>query len=1731
MEVLFYALFALLLFAVPFVLPIISWVSARRTRARVEELATALADQEGTIAALKAQIAQLRAAPATAAPVTAPPPVPAPLVVAPPPVVAEPRVPTPEPRVPASAEASASAKATADKTAGKPSPEPRVPASAEASASAKATADKTEGKLGPEWAVPPPVPPRPPAPSEPPEPPEPPSGGFLSGFDFERLVGVKLFAAGAGFTLVVAAIFFLKYSIEHGLLQPPVRVLIGIAVAVGLLVACELKAARKYPATANALDAAAIAILFATFFSAHALWKLIPASAAFGLLAMVTALAVILSIRRESLFIAVLGLLGGFSTPVLLSTGENRPIPLFSYLLLLNVGLAWVAYKKSWPVLTLLTFILTTVYQWGWIMNFLLEASDLSLAMGIFIVFPLVTFAGVLISRRPTLADAKTTTDAVFEQTALVAAVVPVMFSVYLAAVPAYGTRAGLLFGFLLLIDLGLLAIAIARRQPLLHSVAAFSTLLVMAVWLAVSYVTDARLTTIAFTSVFVLLYLGAPVVAARFGKSLDEGFPAEYVAPCLLLAFAVLAAIEPAFAAPWALFGTLLALTLACAWRAIASGRGFLYYIAAFFAIATQAIWAVKYLTLETLGTAVTIFAIFGVASIGVPVVARRTHRPLKPVGGGGLVLFASLFLLLYLSAGPIAPAALWALALLLAILNAGLFVESAGAKLPALSIAGSVMSWVILAIWWIQAAGSVGVLSSLTVLVGLTLLMLAGHSLSHRRNTEETQEILPLFSSGLFLGLGGHLFLFALALNRQWSIPPWPLFGSLAVITLATSAAALYSRVAVLHAAGALASGAVIASWTLALAVDGAPWALVALVAAAVVSAYALVWIRVFAPRGAIVVASAGAAAALLVGEITAVLAGAHQARPHIGLIVAAHVANVSTLLALTWVRQWRHFTLVVALVAAAASFAFGEPWHDHFVLAAALYLVFVAFPLVLGPRAATAREPFLAAIVASGTFFVVGRDTLRDGGYESVIGALPVVEAAVLAVLLRRLLRLQTEGSRDLGRLALVAGAALAFVTVAIPLQLDHQWITIGWALEGAALAWLFTRIPHRGLLYATVALLGVVFVRLALNPEIFRYEPRGELRILNWYLYAYLIAAASMFIAAWFLSRSDDRLFNTPVRPSRFFPAAGVILLFLLLNIEIADYYATGPEIMFRFGAGVSQDLTYTIGWLVFGDPAARRRYLSAEPAGTGHRGGSDRRDSVQVLPLRPSRVRRALPRRVPRWTRHRPGARVDRPAEVRAREAEGCPIMMRRTLVLVVAAASLGAAAALAQSPRFRYERPIQTEGIGPHRLAVDAGLLLGTARARDNRLSDLRLFEVSGREVPYLLVFPDAVAAQWLGTSLLPIAATEKTSGFEADLGRVEVVDSIQVEGLPAPFLKRLVLEGSGDRERWTLLAAEGTLFDLPAEQLRQKYIPFPAAPYRFLRITWNDTNSGRLPLPRALFARRARVEQVDPPPVVMEATFEQRPSEPGRSRYRVRLPVPRPTGRRGDAGRRWKSRLPERGGDGSTSSRRPGRPPGNWPRHPFARRSRRHHRRGASDPSERAPQRTTPRPRGRRRQQSAARVDACRSRDGAIPLDLFRSDGESHCRSLRRWLFAGPAVRPRGDPRLDTSGKDSGCQMERGARDDGAICRTGPRRRRCRMPAPPRSVRLPFPSKVADMAPGSWPCRSTPQCSPTAAARAWIRGRPDRRRFAPADSVPARTTGGAVIASVVAPEARRQGT
>lgn len=1130
MELLF---IGLLVLAIPFVLPILSWVYAKATRNRLEALEAEVREQAGTIRALESRLGQIRLeTQAPAAPVERPFP-----------ELHPPKAPTP----------------------------PAVAA---------------PGPIGP-TAVPPP----PPVAKRLPPPPPPPRVAPAPASDWESLVGVKLFSAIAGIALVVAAIFFLKYSLDNGWLQPPVRVLIGVATGIALLVVCELKAARRYPATANALDAAAVAILFATFFSAHALWDLIPSLVTFVLLAVVTAVAVLLSIRRESLFIAVLGLLGGFSTPALLSSGQNQPIPLFAYLMLLNLGLAWVAYRQTWPVLTVLTLVLTTIYQWGWVFDFLGQ-SQLTLAMGIFLVFPVLSIAGLMLARRtPAPMGDAGPGEVVFERTAIVAAAMPLFFAVYLSATPAYGARPWLLFGFLLLVDAGLLAIALARGQGLLHAAGAFATITVVASWLAFSYGSAFTTAALVMCAVFVLFFSTAPVIARRARHPLvDAGADAEYAAPLLLATLAVLGRIEPSFADPL-LFAVLLPLLLVIAWRAIAGERGGLYFVAAFFAIATQASWSSAHLSVDRLGTAVAIYAIFGIVSIVVPLVARRSGRPLAPESGGGMVLMASLGLLLFLSFGPIAPAAVWALALLLAILNAGLFVESAGGRLPFLSIAGSVVSWVVLANWWYHAGAAVGVLPSLTVITGLALITFAGHAWADRRSRAAVTDAAPaaVFEEGLYLGLIGHLFLVFIAINREWSLPPWPWLGALAALTLAASVVALATRAGALHVAGASAAGVVVAAWTFA---TGAPWMLTALAVSGGVSAYALGWLLVARRSGMFGVAATAAGATLLLGEVTAILATLAGGAPPFVATVTAHVLNLSVLLALTWTGRWRQIALwavVPASAAVAVQWADGDlrtGWTRLLVLGFAVYAVFTAYPIVLGRRARGERDPYLAAVLASVVFFFAARAALNAGGYGWMIGVVPVFEAAVMALLLRALLRMDTGGARDLGRLALIAGASLAFVTVAIPLQLKQQWITIGWALEGAALAWLFRRIPHRGLFYVSLALLGAVFARLALNPDVLIYEPRGSMRILNWYLYAYVICAAAFLLAAYWL-RTPKEAGETSVGPTPVLGAAAAVLLFLLLNIEIADFYATGPSIMFRFGANLSQDLTYTIGWLLFG----------------------------------------------------------------------------------------------------------------------------------------------------------------------------------------------------------------------------------------------------------------------------------------------------------------------------------------------------------------------------------------------------------------------------------------------------------------------------------------------------------------------------------------------------------------
>jgi uncharacterized membrane protein len=292
----------------------------------------------------------------------------------------------------------------------------------------------------------------------------------------------------------------------------------------------------------------------------------------------------------------------------------------------------------------------------------------------------------------------------------------------------------------------------------------------------------------------------------------------------------------------------------------------------------------------------------------------------------------------------------------------------------------------------------------------------------------------------------------------------------------------------------------------------------------------------------------------------------------------LLAAHLAILMAMLAVAWITEL-HAIAVAAVPMMMFAIAVARV-HDtlhEFIFVLAIFAPFVLYPLLLGRRARQSIHPYLAPVLMSVPVFFFIRDEMKSAQLEYMIGVLPVALAVVMLVLLVRALRIE----RHLTRLAIVAGAALAYITAAIPLQLEKQWITIGWALEGAALLWLFRRIPHRGLLAWAGGLLAAVFVRLVFNGAVFEYHPQQHQAIVNWYLYTYLVAAAAFFLAAR-LAPEWGRL-----KPAPALNTAGTILLFFLLNIEIADYYSHGPVLTFNFfSSSLGQDLTYTIGWAVF-----------------------------------------------------------------------------------------------------------------------------------------------------------------------------------------------------------------------------------------------------------------------------------------------------------------------------------------------------------------------------------------------------------------------------------------------------------------------------------------------------------------------------------------------------------------
>jgi uncharacterized membrane protein len=248
-----------------------------------------------------------------------------------------------------------------------------------------------------------------------------------------------------------------------------------------------------------------------------------------------------------------------------------------------------------------------------------------------------------------------------------------------------------------------------------------------------------------------------------------------------------------------------------------------------------------------------------------------------------------------------------------------------------------------------------------------------------------------------------------------------------------------------------------------------------------------------------------------------------------------------------------------------------------------------VIFLFPFLFQDRKAAQSAPWATAALAPVLHYPLIHGIVQSAWPEFWHSAGGIVPAALaippLAACdhLRR--TIPSENPARLSVLAWFGGIALLFITLIFPIQFHREWLTISWAFEGAALLWLYHKIPHRGLHVIGFVLLCVAFTRLALNPAVLGYHPRSGFPILNWHLYTYASAAAAFFVAGRLTASPRDRIGNIPLPATLF--SLGTILLFLLLNIEIADYFSTGPTITFDFEGNLARDMTYSIAWSLFG----------------------------------------------------------------------------------------------------------------------------------------------------------------------------------------------------------------------------------------------------------------------------------------------------------------------------------------------------------------------------------------------------------------------------------------------------------------------------------------------------------------------------------------------------------------
>lgn len=186
----------------------------------------------------------------------------------------------------------------------------------------------------------------------------------------ENRIGSQWFNRVGILAVLIGMAWFLKLAIDNHWIGPLGRVLIGLVAGAALIAWSERFRSHGYAAFSYSLKAAGSGVLYLSLWAAFSLFHLLPSGAAFAAMIVVTAFNGFIAWVQDAELLAFYAIVGGLSTPLWLSTGENHEVTLFSYLLLLDAAVLILVALRPWSRLLFGSFVGTVLFVTSWWFSF-----------------------------------------------------------------------------------------------------------------------------------------------------------------------------------------------------------------------------------------------------------------------------------------------------------------------------------------------------------------------------------------------------------------------------------------------------------------------------------------------------------------------------------------------------------------------------------------------------------------------------------------------------------------------------------------------------------------------------------------------------------------------------------------------------------------------------------------------------------------------------------------------------------------------------------------------------------------------------------------------------------------------------------------------------------------------------------------------------------------------------------------------------------------------------------------------------------------------------------------------------------------------------------------------------------------------------------------------------------------------------------------------------------------